>query len=506
MMKTKNNYILVFISSIILITICIQVYWNLKNYEENKKRLYQEIQLAFDNSVTNYYLTDLRNDHVVFINQNPSINESDFINNLIKSALFKKEVSNSKSTASDTLKKSKINLSVSYDVSEDSIVQKHSSLGKTKAKTKRYKLEKIKVLKGIKNVDSISSLKNQKNILSFSTIRDSIDFKKLSTSLNKELKKKNLKLSYKIVHYKSEIPFDKFQNDNSTFFPLMVTTNSRYVIKNQQLELYFSNPSFVILKYGLTGILLSFILSLSIISCLVYLLFIINKQKKIDQVKNDLISNITHEFKTPITTVATALEGIKYFNTENDFEKTNRYLEISQNQLKKLEILVEKLLETAYLENEQLELEKEKKDIVSITSALVSNFQQSNSNKKFVFNSNKESIEHYVDSFHFENAISNLIDNAQKYGGNIIEISVIQTYNQLKIAVSDNGFGIAKKNIPYLFDKFFREQSGNIHTIKGFGIGLFYTKKIIEKHGGLIKVDSNNNKKTTFTVYLNEGK
>ena len=282
-MKTKNNYILVFISSIILITICIQVYWNLKNYEENKKRLYQEIQLAFDNSVTNYYLTDLRNDHVVFINQNPSINESDFINNLIKSALFKKEISNSKSTASDTLKKSKINLSVSYDVSEDSIVQKHSSLGKTKAKTKRYKLEKIKVLKGIKNVDSISSLKNQKNILSFSTIRDSIDFKKLSTSLNKELKKKNLKLSYKIVHYKSEIPFDKFQNDNSTFFPLMVTTNSRYVIKNQQLELYFSNPSFVILKYGLTGILLSFILSLSIISCLVYLLFIINKQKKIDQ-------------------------------------------------------------------------------------------------------------------------------------------------------------------------------------------------------------------------------
>ena len=174
--------------------------------------------------------------------------------------------------------------------------------------------------------------------------------------------------------------------------------------------------------------------------------------------------------------------------------------------MKKLEILVEKLLETAYLENEQLELEKEKKDIVSITSALVSNFQQSNSNKKFVFNSNKESIEHYVDSFHFENAISNLIDNAQKYGGNIIEISVIQTYNQLKIAVSDNGFGIAKKNIPYLFDKFFREQSGNIHTIKGFGIGLFYTKKIIEKHGGLIKVDSNNNKKTTFTVYLNEGK
>lgn len=506
MKNVKSNFVVYFITFAIVITIAVQLFWNIKNYEENKQILLNDVQTAFEKSVANYYELDIKDDYVIFINQDTTQSESVFIDQLIKSDIFKKEISKRKRKSTNKYKQTKPNLTVSYDVTADSLPLINNDLIKNKAQTKiktHNKNLKTRTLKGIKNFDSITNIKNKKNIISFATIRDSIDFLLISKSFNNELNKKDIKLSYKIEHYRSNALFDHYKNDGDIFLPLQVKSNSKYLPKNEELVVRFSNPKYVLFKYSLAGILLSLILSLSVISCLLYLVGIIRKQKKIDAIKNDLISNITHEFKTPITTASAALEGIKFFNNEKDIDKTNRYIEISQNQLKKLEILVEKFLETAFLEHEQLQLEKIRKNIVPLLHDLVETFANSNPNKIFTFATNLNSILLDIELFHFENAISNLIDNAVKHGGNAIKINLEKNHDELKIKVSDNGNGIAKKNLIYIFDKFFRESQGNIHNVKGFGIGLFYTKKIIEKHGGSIQVESSPDV-TTFTIYLND--
>jgi two-component system phosphate regulon sensor histidine kinase PhoR len=240
---------------------------------------------------------------------------------------------------------------------------------------------------------------------------------------------------------------------------------------------------------------------LSVFSCLMFLLQIINRQKKIDEIKNDLISNITHEFKTPITTISTAIEGIKNFNELDDKEKTNRYLNISAQQLKKLEIMVEKLLETASLNTDNLNLNKEEIDVVALIKTNIEKHQMT-SEKEIYFTSNKETISCDVDVFHFENAISNLIDNAIKYGGTNVFVHLAQTEKQTEISVEDDGTGIDKTQREKIFEQFYRIPTGNIHDVKGFGIGLFYAKKIIEKHGGTLELIHNMSKtifKITFT-------
>ncbi|RDI52371.1 sensor histidine kinase [Flavobacterium glaciei] len=508
MKNIKTNLVVCFITVVIIITVAIQLFWNIKNYEENKRRLLNDVHTAFEKSVTNYYELGIKDDYVIFINQDANLSESDFFDQLIKSNVFKKEISKGKKKPTNKESNSAPSLYVSYDVTPDSLILAHNELQKkemqslTKTKDKNLK---TRTLKGIKTFDSIASLKNKKNTISFATVRDSIDFQFVSKSFDNELKNKDIKLSYRIEHYRSNALFDHYKNDINSILPLKIKSNSKYLPKNEELVVRFSNPKYVLFKYSLAGILLSLILSLSVISCLLYLVHIIKKQKKIDAIKSDLISNITHEFKTPITTASAALEGIKFFNNEKDIDKTNRYIEISQSQLKKLEILVEEFLETAYLENEQLQLEKQRENIVPLLYKLVDTFAKSNPNKIFKFETNIDSILLDIDLFHFENAISNLIDNAIKYGGDSIKINLNKNHDELKIIVSDNGNGIAKKNLSYIFDKFFRESEGNIHTVKGFGIGLFYTKKIIEKHGGVIQVESSPNL-TNFTIYLNDKK
>jgi signal transduction histidine kinase len=285
---------------------------------------------------------------------------------------------------------------------------------------------------------------------------------------------------------------------------LKTISKSTYLIKPRKLELSFSNPMLTILQRSLSEIMLSFLLSISVIFCLLYLLRTINKQKKIDEIKNDLISNITHEFKTPITTIATAIEGIKNFNSVNDIEKTNRYLTISGNQLKKLEMMVERLLETASLETDQLSIKKEKTDLLPILNNCIEKHQLNHSEKTIELQTDFTELFVFIDSFHIENAISNLLDNAVKYGGNKIKITLNSDKKATSILIEDNGIGIDKNLKEMIFEKFYRVPKGNIHDVKGFGIGLYYSKKIIEKHGGTIELTSNSNP-TQFKITLFNG-
>jgi K+-sensing histidine kinase KdpD len=201
-----------------------------------------------------------------------------------------------------------------------------------------------------------------------------------------------------------------------------------------------------------------------------------------------LISNITHEFKTPIATVNSALEGIANFNQQNDQEKTAKYIDISVGQLKKLNLMVEKLLETATLESEALEIRKEPINLSQILHTLLEKYKMVAGDKAIIFHEHAQDVIIEADPFHIENAISNLIDNAIKYGGDKIEISLAHNNGKAQVVVNDNGGFIEKSQKERVFDKFYRIPTGNQHDVKGFGIGLYYTKKIIEKHGGTIQL------------------
>ncbi len=238
----------------------------------------------------------------------------------------------------------------------------------------------------------------------------------------------------------------------------------------------------------------------AVIGCLLFLLKIINDQKQLAEIKNDLISNITHEFKTPISTIQVAMEGILNFNTGNNPEKAKNYARTSSEQVEKLNHMVEKLLETATLTGNQLHLEKEALYPAPVLETLVQKYRTLAPNKSLNFETSGEDIKIWADPFHIENAFSNILDNAVKYGGDEINVWLRSENEKVFIHFKDSANSLMKGEVDQIFDQFYRVPKGNTHDVKGFGIGLYYTKQIIERHGGSIKAEVN--KHTTFTVEL----
>lgn len=463
-MNTKKyRWLLYVISLTIIATISVQIFWNYKNYQQNKQRVLNEIQISLDTAIEEYFADIAKNSRVAFLD-----------------------------TSSDSISSSKKMKAFLSKVKLDTFFKK-SSVEKKSLNLKHFTIESsdikgISIFKG-KKVDSIDRLKGFANKIIISISQDSIEFDKLNPYFEKELNRKKIMLPFSFIHYQDDSIKKEFFSKNVKWKgDIKMFSKSTYLKTNEKLQLLINNPNKEALKRSSTGILLSLFLSLAVILCLFYLLKIINKQKELAEIKNDLISNITHEFKTPITTVSAAIEAINTFNAIDDKEKTKKYLAISSSQLKKLHQMVEKLLETATLDSEKLLLQKEEIDVVSLVKniALKNDF---NSEKKSIqFASSADKLLVYLDPFHFENAISNLIDNALKYGGNEIEVHINRVLDTLEITVADNGNEIEKNQREKIFDKFHRIPKGNTHNVKGFGIGLYYTKKIVEKHDGKIQL------------------
>jgi len=194
------------------------------------------------------------------------------------------------------------------------------------------------------------------------------------------------------------------------------------------------------------------------------------------------------------------MEGILGFNKDNDLDKTKRYASISQEQLGKLHLMVEKLLETASLDSDELQLKTEEIDLSLLLPSILQNESFLNTSKNLRFKCDLESLVYKVDPFHFENALNNIVDNAVKYGGDEIELQLKKAAGNIEIIISDSGTGLSESQAKQLFEKFYRVPKGNTHDVKGFGIGLYYTKKIIEKHGGSIEVKTHPHTKFIITL------
>ncbi len=466
-------------------TIVLQIHWNIKNYNENKLRLTNEIQIAFDNSVEKYYAENAKKNVITLANRIPEISNNKFARTINYSEAIN---INPKSPTATEIK--------SPDKST-AVIIKRDSLYATNASS----IQVFKSTSAMNATKAKNSLDKLVSTIVVSMVEDSLDLKKLSTYFVGELDRKKLNINYKIDLLKDKTIVETTLKNNNQSFPLNTFSTSSYIPPQQQLKLSFSDSSSLILQRSMVEIILSLLLSLSIISCLLYLLKIINRQKKTDEIKNDLISNITHEFKTPITTISSAIEGIRNFNAMNDVEKTNRYLNISTQQLGKLENMVEKLLETATLETDQLRIHKESIDVIPLIKNNIEKHQLIAPDKTISFQSNMERLPLEIDLFHIDNTISNLIDNAVKYGGDSISITLHYNEGKTEISIEDSGMSINKSEQDKIFDKFYRIPKGNIHNIKGFGIGLYYAKKIIEKHGGVLELMLSNTTIFKITLY-----
>ncbi|MEM9075655.1 MAG: HAMP domain-containing sensor histidine kinase [Bacteroidota bacterium] len=485
-METKKySYILYLILFTIVATIAIQVYWNWGNYKTNKQVLINEVQNSFDTSVEAYYADLAKTDFFTFLDTDTlESRKRDGFVSIIQS---------------DSIINIDIQPKDSGTTIEKMLERIDSAKIRIRPRRQPRRFAKMHFFRE-KMRDSSGPFRKLFNRLITSATSKSLDFGKLDSLLNETLKQKEIDLAYQLNYFEDDSLIHTVSRGKFSNYSLVTISKSNYLIDYQKLELNYSNPVVAILKKSMTGILLSLLLSGCIIYSLFYLLGIIKKQKQLSEIKNDLISNITHEFKTPITTVSTALEGLKSFNAQKNTEKTEKYLDISQQQLKKLHAMVEKLLETATLDSERLVLDKEPQDLISLLRTLTDRFQLI-TEKTIVFKTNSKEIIHNIDVFHFENAISNLLDNAVKYGGNYVELGLNTSMNQIEITVSDNGKGIPKPQIDKIFDKFYRVPTGNRHDVKGFGIGLFYSKKIVEKHAGSLRLipDKSN---TIFKIVL----
>ncbi|MGE5105907.1 MAG: sensor histidine kinase [Sphingobacteriales bacterium] len=232
----------------------------------------------------------------------------------------------------------------------------------------------------------------------------------------------------------------------------------------------------------------------------------LNRQRRLTEIKNEFIGNITHELKTPISTVSVAIEAMKNFDALQNPQRTQEYLEIANNELQRLGLLVDKVLKLSMFEKQQVELKQEwfniKQLVEEVMSSMRIQFEKHHATINLITEGNDFNI--MADRLHILSVIYNLLDNALKYSKAEprIDIRIITKENAFIISVQDNGVGISAAYKEKIFDKFFRVPSGDRHNVKGYGLGLSYVAHIIQQHHGTINVQSEEGKGTLFTIQL----
>jgi len=243
-----------------------------------------------------------------------------------------------------------------------------------------------------------------------------------------------------------------------------------------------------------------------IVGAFYYTVNTILQQKKLSDIKNDFINNMTHELKTPISTISLAVDVLNDKSLKPNEERLAKYLNAIKEENKRLALLVENVLQTAIIDKGQLKLNIINIGINQILEQVVNNFslQFEKLNVQLDLDILEEDVMIEVDKFHIINAFNNLLDNAIKYSKSDILINIKNyKYNEgIVVEIADNGIGISKENQRRIFDNLYRVPTGNIHNVKGFGLGLSYVKAIIEKHNGTVSVQSTMGEGSIFRVYL----
>jgi two-component system phosphate regulon sensor histidine kinase PhoR len=227
-------------------------------------------------------------------------------------------------------------------------------------------------------------------------------------------------------------------------------------------------------------------------------------QKKLSEIKSDFINNMTHELKTPLATISLAIDAISNEKVMSNTEKIRYFSGIIKEENKRMNKQVESILQSALLEKDEIGLKLQAMDVHQVIRNTTDNLQLQLAAKNGVVDLQLDAINPVImaDDVHFSNVVFNLLDNAIKYSKENLEVK-IQTYNTRKslfIIFTDNGIGMSRDTISRIFEKFYRAHTGNVHNVKGFGLGLTYVKAIVDAHKGKIKVESTLGKGSKFTL------
>jgi len=250
----------------------------------------------------------------------------------------------------------------------------------------------------------------------------------------------------------------------------------------------------------------SAIISLIVFIFFAYAIYLIIRQKRLGEMKTDFINNMTHELKTPISTIGLSSEVLMRKEILKEPERLEKYAKLIFHENQRLRSQVDKVLQLATLDKDQLELNLSQNDIHQIIHSARHALVLARSEENIEIDVDLLAEKHIIscDSVHISNVINSLLDNAVKYSGDSVKIK-ISTWNENKsvfVEISDNGIGIAKEALPYIFDKFFRVHTGNLHDVKGFGLGLFYVKQMVEAHNGKVTVQSTPGVGTRFLLRI----
>ena len=340
-------------------------------------------------------------------------------------------------------------------------------------------------------------------------IHKRIGSKELNNTLKDELSKMNIHQEFKFGVYEGGLAtaiksgYFKIDENNSYYYPLFEDDNG-----NSNYKLYISFPDEK--KSLLSGMMKALMLSLLFIGIIIAAfstsLYQLVRQKKISEIKTDFINNMTHEFKTPIATINLALDAIKNPKIIQDEDKIRRYVQMIRDENKRMHGQVENVLRISRLEKNQIDISKEAVQANDVIEEAIEHVHLLVSDKKGTITTSFKALSTEVlgNQFHLTNVVVNMLENAIKYSDKEPRIHV-ETENSNKnfiFKIKDEGIGMSKNAQKYVFDKFYREHKGNIHNVKGHGLGLAYVKEIIDNHHGTVHVESEKGKGSTFTVKL----
>lgn len=331
------------------------------------------------------------------------------------------------------------------------------------------------------------------------SLQEPIKIDEIDSAYRMELKKEDININYQIKKDDS-IQLDQIPEEE--LFKSKVTVGFAHPVT---YELILGNTFGYIIKRLSSPILFSvFLVGVTILSFLLLYRSLLH-QRKLAVIKNEFISNISHELKTPIATVGVAIEALRNFNAIHDAQRTKEYLDISQNELHRLSLLVDKVLKLSMFEKKEIELQLEQVSLKEIVSEVVDSMKLQTEKYHAVVSVEYEGdLELQADRLHLLSVVFNLLDNSLKYskGDPIIHVKLKGENDKIVMSIKDNGIGIAPEFQDKLFEKFFRVPAGNTHNAKGYGLGLSYVSHVVTKHGGTITVDSHPGTGTEFIITL----
>jgi two-component system phosphate regulon sensor histidine kinase PhoR len=360
------------------------------------------------------------------------------------------------------------------------------------------------------------------NIVRVPTISDRYTTAEIQEKLNRAFKKEGLesvRFEFAITSNADDMVFE-MQTEN--FFKESAdTTHFRQIVipvlpgSEADLEGLLPNEHlFIIIPdfksqvwQSLTWmIIFSALFTIIIISAFYITVRTMLNQKKMSEIKSDFINNMTHEFKTPLATISLAVDALKNEKVINDKAKWQYFNNIIKDENKRMNKHVETILQAALMEKQEFRLNLTPLHIHELLPRIVDNFQlqlnEKNGVVDFLLNAANDVIN--VDEVHFTNILSNLIDNAIKYSKEslVIKLTTHRTPRYFIIQIQDNGIGMSKETVKRVFEKFYRAHTGNLHNVKGFGLGMSYVKSVVDAHKGRIRVESTLGKGSTFTIEI----